>query len=372
MELAKYRFTLDGVHIDDPEGWNDIEITIERERDISGLIVMNTNEFIFKGNGYNLLIGKHNGNYLSRVEAVIEELSGQNYVQLFKGVIFLSEIEFNLDQKTAKATIEDESFQANIQNNKDIEIMINNGQSKNGVTLIDITRYGLDFFNTTTGTYFGSTLTKAFRVKDALSYLVRYMSDDRIKGIVSDYLDDTANFETGLLYILRGEQVRTRDGGALDMPNVTFRKLMHFLNSNFFLEFGFETNTNNEPVMRVEPQEYFFTNTANLNITNIKDLKQSVDTNKLFAALKLGNQKWTTGNYSTEGWIDVFKERQYTLKGLGNIATIKDMTFDYITDTNVIQDIVMNANDDYDDDMFIVVGNTAGTQALQFSLQYPV
>ena len=92
MELAKYRFTLDGVHIDDPEGWKDIEITIERERDISGLIVMNTNEFIFKGNGYNLLIGKHNGNYLSQVEAVIEELSGQNYVELFKGVIFLSEI----------------------------------------------------------------------------------------------------------------------------------------------------------------------------------------------------------------------------------------------------------------------------------------
>lgn len=369
--MEKYRFILDGTTLQrNPENWKDLKLTIERIKEIDGLLLLFTSELNFVKDGYDLLKTQFDLNYNNRITANIDILNDSgNYDRLFTGVILLSDIQFNLNKKTAVVSLEDVSFFGGIDNNKSIKTIVDAQYTKNGNKITAIEKYDMDFF-VTDGVNAGSYLAidgaltdrDVFRVVDVIDYLVRFMTDNEVKGIVSTYLTDTDNFNGGFLYITTGELIRSDAG---DAPEVSFKEIFAFLRQTHNISFVIESDTNGDPIMRIEEKEFFFEQSTSFSVQNITDLKLKVDKEKLFSRLLIGNKTWQDGSFPTNVRFFIFKEENYTILGRGNADQVLDLRTDYITDSNTFEDIINNDEDIYDDDLFIVEGNTAGTKAIQ-------
>ena len=79
----RYRIYLDNVLInDEPRGLNDIEITIERDGDIKGLLVKFTSELDFIGDGYDAIKAKLDESITSTIEVLIQYEDGSGWTDI--------------------------------------------------------------------------------------------------------------------------------------------------------------------------------------------------------------------------------------------------------------------------------------------------
>ena len=359
--MDKYKFILEGIEVSNPNGWNKFELMLKRDNDIAGLLISSTNKFTFKGDGYDIIKDRFDNNYNDKINATIEVLEDNTYIEKYKGVIILTDVLFNLEKRTAQTTIEDASFQGAIQANKNVKSFLNAGMTKNGEQVTSLTIYNLDYFNAV-GAPLSLANRRAYLLKDALDFMVRFMTDDTVKGIQSDYLDDTANFDGVLPYITTGEAIRLANS---DAPNVSFSELMTFLQRTHDLTFDFIT-VSGEIVMRIEDRAFFFQSDITDTFRDLTDLSLNVDAQKIASHLEVGNNTTAdAGNCSLTTRFFSFQEEDYALKGKGNVDKLIDLKTDFVTDSNVIQYIVTNLSDDeFDDNIVIVQAST--TQAARF------
>ena len=348
--MDKYKFLLEDIEVVNPDGWDKFELRLKRDDDIAGLLISSTNKFTFKRNGYDAIKSRFDNNYNDKLNATIEVLESGSYVEKYKGVIILTDVLFNLEKRTAQTTIEDASFQGAIQSNKNIKAIINSGMTKNGEQVTAITTHTIDFFKAN-GNYPPTELRRVWLLKDALDFMVRFMTDDVVKGIQSDYLDDTNNFDGYLPYITTGESIRLAGSGA---PNISFSELITFLQRTHDLTFDFVT-VSDEIVMRIEERAFFFQSSTVDTFRDLTDLTLNVDAQKIASHLEVGNNTTAdSGNCSLTTRFFSFQKEDYALRGKGNVDKLIDLKTDFVTDSNVIEDIVNNANDDYDDNIVIV------------------
>jgi len=359
--MDKYKFLLEGIEVSNPNGWDKFELRLKRDDDIAGLLISSTNKFTFKGDGYDIIKDRFDNNYNDKINATIEVLEDNTYTEKYKGVIILTDVLFNLEKRTAQTTIEDASFQGAIQANKNVKSFLNAGMTKNGEQVTSLTIYNLDYFNAV-GAPLSLANRRAYLLKDALDFMVRFMTDDTVKGIQSDYLDDTANFDGVLPYITTGEAIRLANS---DAPNVSFSELMTFLQRTHDLTFDFIT-VSGEIVMRIEDRAFFFQSDITDTFRDLTDLSLNVDAQKIASHLEVGNNTTAdAGNCSLTTRFFSFQEEDYALKGKGNVDKLIDLKTDFVTDSNVIQYIVTNLSDDeFDDNIVIVQAST--TQAARF------
>ncbi|PCJ57942.1 MAG: hypothetical protein COA65_08765 [Rhodospirillaceae bacterium] len=369
--MEKYRFILDGTILTrNPENWKDIKVTLERQKDIEGLLLIFTSKLTFVEDGYDLLRTQFDLNYNNKITANIDILNSSDvYDRLFTGTILLSDIKFNINKSTAIVSIEDTSFFGAIDSNKNIKTFLNSEFTKNGTQITTPTTFQLDYFTPSTGVFFGFVNRDHYLLSDALDFLVRFMTDDEVKGIVSTYLTTASNFEGGLLYITTGEEIRTGIGLH---PNISFKELFQFLKRTHNISFVIETDSNGDPVMRIEEKAFFFQSTISFTARDIKDLELEVDKNNLFSHLEVGNKTFEkSGNFSSTTRFFSFRDEDYLIEGKSNIDKVLDFKTDFITDNNVIEQIVVtnigSGEDEFDENNIIVTGNTAGTQTIAFT-----
>jgi len=365
MALNKYRFIFDGVIINrPPQEWRDIELALERDEGLAITVIRFSSTLTFVSDGFEYLKNRIAQNYNDSVGVVIERLRDQEneYETQFTGVILLSDVVLNLDKREAKTAIEDNSFFSIINNRKTAKAILTGGFSINQTQLTPLVPVIMDFFKTAPAA-FNVLNRNVYLVTDVLDYLVRYMTDDQVKGIVSTYLTTASNFNDGLLYIITGKEMRLQNQ---DAPDVSFDQIFRDLKNIHNIGLSFETDVNGDPVMRIEEQEYFFEQSEALTIRNIKDLEQLTDKKRLFSTIDIGNQTFTTGKYPTDVRYFVFRDEQYVLQGRSAFDRTLDLTTEIITDTNVFIDIVENNNDEYDDDVLLLEGEVSGIRALRY------
>ena len=363
--MEKYQFRIEDVIVSNPEGWKDFELRLKRDDDIAGLLVTSTNKFTFRGDGYRALKSRFDGNYNDKVIVAIDILqSGNTYLEKYSGVVILTDVEFNLERLTATTTVEDANFQGAIQGNKNVKSFLNAGLTKNGEQVTVLTVYNLDYFQNICN-YQSLANRRAYRLKDALDFMVRFMTDDVVKGVQSIYLDDVDNFEgASLLYITTGVSIRLANQAA---PNVSFSQLIIFLQKTHDLTFDFVTDTNGDPVMRIEQRAFFFNSTNSDTMRDLSDLTVTINKDKIASHLEVGNElDGISGNCSTTTRFFTFESEDYSLRGKGNVDKLIDLKTEFVTNSNPIEDIIQNNADTYDEEIFIIMGNVAGTQASQF------
>jgi len=93
--MDKYKFLLEGIEVSNPNGWDKFELRLKRDDDIAGLLISSTNKFTFKGDGYDIIKDRFDNNYNDKINATIEVLEDNTYIEKYKGVIILTDVLFS-------------------------------------------------------------------------------------------------------------------------------------------------------------------------------------------------------------------------------------------------------------------------------------
>lgn len=350
--MAALKFYFDGVQVSDPQNWADITLLWEFDKDSRIFSKQVNSDLLFSGDGYTYLYNKYiNEGFCGEVEVrILDECNG-TFNLIHTGIVFLSEIEFDLKKCTALCNVSDNSFHSMIKNNVDLEWSLKGTSTKNGEPIV------------CTQSSIGFPISPIFRpmytVYDVFSFLVGCMTDNRV-AFVSDYFSighSHADFDN--LGVFQGREIRTCE--KLVAPEFSF--------TDFFDEINKKTNIagaieiiNGVPTLRIENYSYFFQTSSPLDEVESGNVKLTTDTDQLYSIVKVGSEAKAFNDVDEGdpnlpfppvrflGWND----ETYNIIYNCNIRNTLNLVSDFIIDHNSIYDLLINQSDGYDDDIFLI------------------
>lgn len=354
------KFYIDGQLYDNPKGWEALSERLYYAEGIEGYLTEITGTLDFYGGAFTYLRNQFVSQICNTITLLItDSCADGNEKEIFNGLIFVSDIDFNLIQCSATVELVDNSFIAKIDNNKSIKCYLGVDRSKNDV---DISAYDTKQTNIALrDSSNGADVTSAtgYRIFDAFKFIIAFITDGTV-GFVSDFFDpsgsgtdDTAKYTV----IMTGDQIRN-GVSYTKLVYVSYEDFYTDINRIFNIAFSIE-NIDGVPTIRIEPKEYY-RQTGEINyFDNPADLKQFADKTKLYAKVKFGSaQTSTTFTYLPDVLFNGFEQEEYHLLGECNSENILDLSLQtLITDTNIIQDVLPSGtdNDAYDENNFLVV-----------------
>lgn len=350
---------LDGTLYDNPHLWENLQERLYFSDVIGGYHLELNGSVDFYGGAYEYLYDLFNSGTCNTVTVLItDNCADGSEINIYEGLIFISDIEFEII--TCKATVEivDNSFISKIDNNKSVKCYLGVNRSKNDVN-IDA------FSNETTGITLRSktnvndiTTGTAYRIFDAFTFLIAFMTDGTV-NFVSDYFDplgsgtdDTAKYTV----LINGEEIRT--GAATNLAYISYEDFYNDINKLFNIAFSIES-IGGTPTVRIEPKSYY-KQTGEINYFEYPNqLKQAVSKERLYAKVKFGSAQVSgTFTYLPDLVFDGFEQEEYHLLGECNSQAVLDLQLtEIITDTNIIQDVLPSGsgNTGYDSNNFLIV-----------------
>lgn len=350
---------LDGTLYENPNGWENLQDRVFYSEDISGYVNELAGNLIFYGGAYAYLRSKFDTGICESVTVQINEACADSiYKKIFDGLIFISDVEWNIVKCSATVQVVDNSYIAKIYNNKAIQAVLGITRSKNN---IDITSYSNEQTNISllaSNGGAGVTNASGFRIYDAFRFLVGFMSDGTM-----EFVSDFFNIATGtdqaatMSVIMNGEEVRTGGSTVLRKASISFEELYKDVNKTFNIAFSFE-EVAGVMTMRIEPKSYYEQATEVNYFEYPADIIQQLPQQKLYAKVKFGSSQVVTPQpflpdlnfYGTQ-------QEEYHLLGTCNSEAELNLRLEtLITDTNIIQDLVDNGtNEAYDQNNFLIV-----------------
>lgn len=357
--VDQFRILMDGVFRGSSP--SDFGIQIQFDQSVNGVFVTFENDLLLTGSAYKYLLDNAKSQFCGRVEVQCLYLcQGQQWINLATGFIFLSDCVFNRDLCQVTTKIVDESFQSRINNNKAIEIYSETPTTKNGDVIgapigVLLTGQRAQMFVPATGVYL-SQYSYGWSVFNAFKILISFMSDGEM-DFESNY------FETGpgnAYFVTSGRSIRIGSGSQF---LYSFESLYTALNKKLQLGFGFK-KVNGRPVIMIEKFDFFRDNPAIVELYNVHGIKSRVDKDRMFSSIDLGSddflEEWQSTNpnaalsFSQVRFFG-FKKESFGLTGLCNIDKKLDLvTQKVIFDTNIIEDILMNGNQGYEENPIII------------------
>jgi len=367
--------------VDDPKGWDTLMTVLERDRVLKGLLKKQDGTFEFGGTGFDYLFTAYKNNSWNYVVPVYIEcsLDGMTYFELLQGNIILSDVEFDLKLKYAKAKIYDDSYQAKISGNKNVGAFLYASRSKLNKTITAITPVPLKFFKPSDGSYYSITSTGGYenntiRVYDALRFLVAFMTEDSVDFISDDFGPNGPYYN---YFITTGRILQLVDSSQADWPSVTqsewetywekvsYATLFSEIDKRFNL--GFQIEPTGSPTLRIESNRYFSTNDVVYSNTEVDELKLSTLTQYLYSRIIFGQGETDDSaslSFPEQITFVGFKSEEFqtVLEAPRDVAL--DLTCKWISSSNVIERLIVDGllNDrDNDRKIFIIEGELDGS-----------
>lgn len=299
---------LNGVDITDQcRGVEELSEKIYFDNELKGYLREIEGDLTINGDAYRFIQERFKNDFDSPIPISISVFNPHNevYENVFNGLIFTSDCEFDLYANEVVCQLVDKTFFAKINNNKNVKFTINAGLSKLGVDItsrggeIDYQIIGRLWANPTlselpsnygnlpnslpTGRY-----TKASTLYQALDYLVAAMTDGDVE-FFSSYLTDVSTDRNYV--ILSGEQVRMESTSFAKRPNVSWVELFGDLSRQFSLLMAVEEYASGQFRIRVEPYEFWKQQQA-IDLFDVKPrVKERIDTAMLPANVVVGSAK---------------------------------------------------------------------------------
>lgn len=358
------QFLLDDVIYDAPKGWEEIETTIKRDYEYNSVLANQDTDIDFTGEAYDYLYTKlRTDGYCTKIKFEVRiSYDGITYRTLLRGNLFMSDIQFNERTCTATVKIEDNSYFAMINNNKNINTALDSGKSKNGVSITTPPIYVVDFLDILT---LGVARTvNCYRVYDVFEYLIKFMSDGRLQ-FTSDYLKTTSftdEMEGSLLgYGWKGLCITTginiRIGTSINdfsQSQFSFDDLWNEVNRRIPLVLIVENPYGENPIIRIENRDYQYTNANIFTAMDVYEVITKVDTKQIYAKVNVGSSVITDqGLFPEQIHFFGFGPEEYIVQGECNIDTALELGTDWATSSNVIAES-LNGVQDYDSNLFLV------------------
>jgi hypothetical protein len=385
-----YKVYLDDILIDEPVGLDGLSDTLRRDRSIKGILHTQDVSLSFILSGYQYLKSKYDVSYDSQARCKIyESENGDAYLELYSGIVFCSEVEWNERDYIAKVKVQDNSFYARINNNKSIKIFPQGGKSKNGV-VIDVP----EAFKINRGIFnpyncgeilneVNATITIWFyKVSDVLKYMIRWMSDDELQfscpdleaGWIGGKSEEVQYVTLTTGRVLRKSYVDSFNDTDADFkasfPGLDFNTLLtnvcKIADFSFYIDYSTA-----KPTFRLERESVIRDTNVTAILEDIENIKTKIEVSQLPAKIAMGSSTVTNGD---TGWA-AFPERapmigwnqeEFVIKTKSNIDTVLDLKLDFVTSSNMIQDAFENigpslTDDSIDKDLFfLMVYNSSG------------
>lgn len=368
----RYKIYLDGVLVDEPMGTEDLVTTIKRDSTANGILITQDAPLTFIGDGYDYLYNLlYNDSFCSQaaISILISEDEGSNYEQYFTGTIFISDVRLNERDKTAKAKIQDNSFDAKINNNKSVTALVYVGRSKTDVVITPAPYVTVTFFDVATGTDIAVTAGagneaqgRMYRVFDILRFFIDYMTDANV-GFESSIFDVGGEFEG--LCISSGYMVKGYDGTTPEstfyelFPKISYASVLANLKPlNLFFQIE---NPDTNPTLRLERKSYFENRAVNLaDFVSVEKIETYIATSLLYSSVKFGSGGLIYDSaYDFPERINLvgMNEEQFHTIGTCNIDNTLNLSIEWIISSNAIQEAIDRANLSAMDDTAVVMVN---------------
>lgn len=322
--------------------------------------------FTWAFEGHDALRTAFDSGFCTRVELVIDQrmTPSATWQNIFNGFVYVTDCDFYRKQPTVECKITDNSFSARIDSNRTIKFNVDTARTKSGkLTTVGtpITNQSVDFFlpSAPVGTY-GIANVTSYLVIDVLEFLVDAMSNSNMT-VSAPIFDTGGDFEN--LIICTGGAIRFAAGGVgavNSSPYISYEQIWNTLWKQFNLVMRI-----NGSVVVIELASDQYSASTVLTLTKVMNIHETIEQDKLYTKVIFGSSQNqpSAGSFS---FPDIrffsFQEEEYHSYGdCNHVEQELDLTTDFITDSNVIEDIIVNDNDEYDNDVFLVETDLPGT-----------
>jgi len=371
-----YKLYLDGNQMNDtPRGLDDLLLSISREdgysnseqifRDIA------ESQLEFWGDGFTYLCNKRKENICEEILLTIETSCDDEPIILFEGLIKQSKVEITLKKCIAKVTnIKDNSFSGLIRDIINVEVDLFNTKTKNCEPLV----LPVTVINTpTTPNTYVLTDINTYDALDVLKYIIAFFTDNRIT-VKSNYLTNV-KFAITTGYNLHNTAINLEKS----YPKVSFEKVFNEIRKKETIFIGVEYETEGTPYLRVEDENYFYSEGDLLMVIEKipLDAVEKLDGNRLFNAINIGSNttklKEDTVAIVSQSRLTSWNKETYI--GCGGCGGEKDTTLDlvsdFVIDANIIHEAMnqpIGADYDNDDAIFLLNYYNAGVGTIAWRL----
>jgi len=291
-----------------------------------------------------------------------ETQSGQS-MKVVEGVILMTDCEWSEQEAEVACSIVDSGTGARIHDNRKVPISPASDRSKNNAAITPVTQLGIEVFRADTGAAVG-TARKAYDWIDCMRHALEYISDGTI-GVVSDWYAALPDDQRIALAI--GWEVRT--GETYPRIEYTFEDLFTEVAKRYNLWRTSEVAPDGSVTVRIEPEAHFYSTTVGMVKTNQMGLVRSQDTDRMYATLKVGDsdaiKELATANPLPFVVLLGFTEETFHFQGVCNSDAELDLATKWHSDTNIINHVVRNLGDDYDDDILLIQYTESTSAATQ-------
>lgn len=358
--MPLYRFYLDGnLLADEPVGWKELTTSIRNYDELRGILLTQDVTLSFIGDGYTYLKNIFDSDQVCALSSIVIEYNcnQSGYEEIFRGIVFITSLSF--EDEVVKSKLEDDSFFARINNNKNIKAYLDVARSKNNVTITPVTPIDLTMFNVCTCADEPDT-RKAYKIFDSFQYIVQFMSDG-VMGFASSYYDIGGECEGHVIQTGLGLRDINYSADKKNIPYISFIEIFTECNKKNNLAIGIEYS-GATPILRVDTYDYFFTNSASVTLLNPSDVKISTDISKLYAKVKIGSDKvepfqdctmQNPASFPENVDFVGFREEEFPLLTQCNTDTTLDLVSSWVISSNVIQHILTD-DPSYDEDMVFI------------------
>lgn len=365
------RFRLDDYLVEElPHGWDDLSTAIKTDRSLvaTRLVTVDTRLRWWR-DGYRYLrdLWRANpecGEALLRIEEDPHE--DGSWQVIYRGVVKLPAATWGYEPDYVEAPVEDDSFYAYLKNNKDIEVDVTLPQTKNGQPLTPLLPRSWAFQDPL-GVQ-PDVARDAYLLHDVLQYLWAFLTDGRV-ALVAPPFAPGGPLEGFVLQT--GYRLRT--GLTLYEPlTLKLQDVLTELDKNFHL--GLQLRfTGGVPELRLDFLDALNAGAPVLSLAEAHPVTVAVDSGRLYGTVRVGSKTTLDQSGSLPFPESIrwrgFVEEQYYLLGQCNLANELDLVREWIVSSNVLEQIVWNLDDGYDDQVCLVqvdvtTGSTANTNWL--------
>jgi hypothetical protein len=356
------KFLLDGEDRGQPINYIDFGISITEDTNIQARIVSFDNALTFIGETYEYIFNKViAGEHCNLINVEVQYLCGNLWKKLVDGYFVITESDFDLDRCSVNTKLYDESFSTKINNNKSIPFYSDTNISKNLLPISAPLVRTLLLFNPTNGNYIIDQCG-CISVYDAFKHLVNCMSDGLIDFESTFFKPVYVAPNLPKTYVVtNAAAIRNK---TYVPTQLIFDKLYIALNKKLRLGMGFEKQPNGRPLLRIEKAEYFFNASPSVVLEDQPSITMRYDTESLIAGVDFGANPFFNKSECNNGATPCsflqtafygFRDESFGILGTCNTSKMLNLrSDDVIFDTNIIEDILLHNNTDYDLNMIVI------------------
>lgn len=364
-----FKFYFNGTEIADlPDGFESISSTVKRDEFTGALVYDADLRFVSYGGQdlYDAIKTAWNANKFGSSLMDIYQRSGTGgYVLIHSGTVFHTDCKWKLVNNSVEFKVDDIGYWTKVNSNKNIESNIDVSLSKNQVAITPAPSFDLEVHKVTSGTYYNQK-RKAYKLYDALRYMIDFVSDGTLTF-------ESECFGVGGIYegycLVSGEEMLYHNGYLA--PRISFQKLMEEVRKRFNVRLAI-TGTQSAPVVKIEPNSYWYSSSDAFTLTDIPDeVGMGINEGKLFGIVKVGSQKYETTatlHYPDIQSLVTFREESLYFQGVSNIDNSIDLVGSFVVSNGAIEVVLeqMSGYEAYNNEQFLIYYDPSNNKSIQY------